>query len=297
MIMDIEKRLNSIEEKIDAILTAAAPAPCRYSLHAWLDEWLRIYKAPHVKPPTLYTLDVAVRIHIKPNLPDVPLNVLPGLEIQKFLMSISSRSRKTVFDVLNGAFRTAVSLKLISDNPMAGVKIPAHIRVRGSALDPDELRVLFEKISDHWLENYYKFLLYTGCRRAEALALRPSDIDFKNKRLHVPGTKTELSDRIIPLFDNAAGLLVKIEPQNGLYFPFRGDSVSRVFHRLCPDHKLHDLRHTFATTCLKAKIPLKVVQVWLGHSDITTTADIYTHVTREIDIEEAARLNEFLNQI
>lgn len=108
-------------------------------------------------------------------------------------------------------------------------------------------------------------------------------------------TATYLSDRTIPLFEKVAGLLVTVRPDaNGMYFPFRGDSVTRAFKRLCPAHKLHDLRHTFATRCLEAEIPLKVVQTWLGHSEIDTTADIYAHVTEKLNDTEAKRLNDFL---
>jgi integrase len=46
--------------------------------------------------------------------------------------------------------------------------------------------------------------------------------------------------------------------------------------------------------CLKAKIPLKVVQKWLGHSKLDTTADTYSHVTDEINKEEAETLNRYL---
>jgi integrase len=125
--------------------------------------------------------------------------------------------------------------------------------------------------------------------------LRLSDVDFKSKLLHVPGTKTETTERTIPLFENVAALLAQIKPQKpaDFYFPFRPDYPTHAFKKLCPAHKLHDLRHTFATRCLAAKIPLKIVQIWLGHSEIDTTADIYTHVTNEINTAESEALNAY----
>lgn len=298
MAITIDELNNTINTLLSALeANGILSAPCKYKLFDWLEEWKTAYKQPNVKPITLYAIDVAIRVHIKQGLPNLPLNMIDGLTIQKFLMTIThSRTRKTVFDVLNGSFRTACNLKLIRDNPMIGVTIPAHKRKRGAALSPDELQAFRKALKDHWSEKYFLFLLYTGCRRSEALALRVEDVDYKHKRLHVPGTKTDLSNRTIPLFEKAASLLVTICPDsNGFFFPFRGDSVTRVFKRLCPTHKLHDLRHTFATNCLEAGIPLKVVQIWLGHADIDTTADIYSHVTEKLNYSEAARLNDYLS--
>jgi integrase len=265
-----------------------------YTFFGWLDEWLEIYKKPNVKPNTLYTLEVAVRVHIKPNLPDMALNLVSGLTLQKFLTTISDkpRTRKTVYDVLNGAFRSAVELKLISDNPIQAVKIPVHQRERGKTLTVAERSAFFKAVKGHWLENLFLFLIYTGARRNEALSLNRSDVDFKNNLLHIRGTKTEKSDRTIPLFKRVEKLLLSVKPDKaGYYFPFRPDTATRCFKKLCPIHKLHDLRHTFATICLETGIPLKVVQEWLGHSEISTTADIYSHVTHEQNRLEADKIN------
>lgn len=296
----MEKRFSEMNEKLNTLLAAldSVNAPCKYTLHDWLDEWLETYKKPKVKPLTLYALEVAVRVHIKQGLPNLPLNRIDGLELQKFLLTVSApRTRKTVYDVLNASYRTACNLKIIRDNPMAAVSIPAHRRKVGSALTPEEQSAFIAAAQSHWAGKYFLFLLYTGCRRSEALGLRTCDVDYKNKQLHVPGTKTELSDRTIPLFDKAASLLVNICPDSdGFFFPFRGDSLTRAFKRLCPNHKLHDLRHTFATNCLEAQIPLKVVQIWLGHAEIDTTANIYSHVTEKINHNEAQRLNDYLSR-
>lgn len=304
---DIEYKFNELFLKIDRILdilesggiVAPKPEPCPYTLHAWLAEWYDTYKVPSCKPNTLAVYDVAIRIHICPKLPDAPLNFITGLELQKFLMSIpTSRTRKTVHDVLNMAFKDAIDLKLLKDNPIQGVKIPVHHRTQGVALTRKEIEAFTQTLKGRPIETYFLLLLYTGMRRNEALALRRSDIDFQNKLLHVPGTKTKSSERTLPLFENVGGLLVgfKRSPPDKKLFDYNEDYVTHKFKSLCPAHKLHDLRHTFATQCLNAKIPMIVVQKWLGHSDIDTTADIYTHVTEEIHTQEAAQLNAFFSR-
>lgn len=58
-----------------------------------------------------------------------------------------------------------------------------------------------------------------------------------------------------------------------------------------PYKKFHALRHTYATKLFEANVPLKTVQTLLGHSDISITANIYTHVMPKEKIEAAEKLN------
>lgn len=304
-IKDLHNQIQLLDSKIDKLLSLVTfnnvndnweNINSSYYFFDWLDEWYNVYKVPYLKSNSLGTIDVAIRVHIKKYLPNAKLNLITGLDLQKFLINIKqSRTRKNVYDVLNAVFREAYNLKLIKDNPMQGVKIPSHIRVKGQPLDNNELENFMIIIKGHQLEYYFKFLLYSGCRRIEGIYLNKRDIDFQNKIIYVYGTKTESSKRCIPLFDNIAALLVKVKPsKDGFYFPFCPDYPTHVFKKFCPNHKLHDLRHTFATLCLAAKVPLKVVQIWLGHSEIDTTANIYTHVTKEINHVEAKTFDNFL---
>ena len=163
----------------------------------------------------------------------------------------------------------------------------------GSSLSNGELQDFLNKISFSRLQNFYLFCLLSGCRQSEALNLKWSDIDFENKNIHIPGTKTKLSDRILPLFDNLEKLLRKIKITNNNVFHHRTEFVTKKFKDYCPNHKLHDLRHTFATRCLECGINIKVVQKWLGHSRLDTTASIYTHVTEDYSFQESKKFKLF----
>ncbi|MEY8001055.1 tyrosine-type recombinase/integrase [Clostridium sp. Mt-5] len=55
--------------------------------------------------------------------------------------------------------------------------------------------------------------------------------------------------------------------------------------------KFHCLRYTYATKLFEAGAPLKTVQALLGHSNIKTTADIYTHVMPKQKINAVEKLN------
>lgn len=77
-------------------------------------------------------------------------------------------------------------------------------------------------------------------------------------------------------------------------------SISLINHRLknmletsnMPHIRFHDLRHSTASFLLKQGFSLKEVSVWLGHSDIQTTANIYAHIDQEQKENMAKMLNE-----
>ena len=76
-------------------------------------------------------------------------------------------------------------------------------------------------------------------------------------------------------------------------------NVTRDFHRALLDagierHRFHDLRHTFATVLLGKGVDVAVVSKALGHSNVSTTADIYSHWTRPMQERTAAAMESVL---
>ena len=68
---------------------------------------------------------------------------------------------------------------------------------------------------------------------------------------------------------------------------FKQSTFMTKYHRFLKtygvkDIRFHDLRHTFASLLLEAGVSMKVVQELLGHSTITTTMDIYAHISDEM---------------
>lgn len=270
------------------------PALAVETLYTWLDKWVKLYKTDTVKPRTLSAIISCIKTHIRPNFADVPLNRINPLLIEENLKKIaSSRMRKYTYQILNEAYKKALQLKIIKENPFALVDVPRHKSNVGKPLTPDEQEVLIKSLESSEYKGYFLFLLYSGCRRCEGLAAQWEDIDWDKKRLFVRGTKTDLSHGYIPLFAKLSEVLKEIQPKNakGKIFLFSESQVERAFNKLCPNHRIHDLRHTFATNCLEAGVELKAVQAWLRHSKIGTTADIYAHATDKFLMQEAEKIN------
>ena len=173
-------------------------------------------------------------------------------------------------------------------------------------------------------------LAYTGLRRGELLGLEWSDIDFKNKTISVSKTlvtingklstqspKTKRSARTISLDNNTVQILkdwkleqkklffkngvksqnIVITNTKGGYFDFAHfrDELKYFLgkHKL-KQFSVHSLRHTHASLLFEAGIEPKTISDRLGHSNIQTTLDMYTHLNDRQRSDVADRLLKFL---
>lgn len=142
------------------------------------------------------------------------------------------------------------------------------------------------------------------------------DGERKNKLIE-QSPKTESSIRTIPIPNNIFDSLKKYRKEqlktkkkyeefyndNGYIFcdkfgnPLDPKRIPRNFKSVLKkanirDMKFHSLRHTYATRLFEVGVPIKTVQVLMGHSDITTTMNIYTHVMPEQKSKAVNKINE-----
>ena len=268
----------------------------------WLKEWVEVYKKPFIKSYK-NILDV-IRLHIPSDVKSKELKDLTPFILQKVINAVkTSRMRIEVFDVLHGSLSMAFKNGFIERDISNFLIKPKHVRKVGNALTSIELKLFLTAIKGNRYENYFLFLLYTGARRQEALDFCYKDISLKDNTLLLRGSKTEKSFRYVPCFEiiyeilgfeNKQDYLEKIDYiKEKRPFRFSASRISREFKDLCPKHKLHDLRHTFATRCLECGISMKVVQEWMGHSRLDTTAHIYSHVLPEFSSKESQKFKLF----
>lgn len=79
--------------------------------------------------------------------------------------------------------------------------------------------------------------------------------------------------------------------------PIVSNYLSQSFKQFLQDHglreiRLHDLRHTCASLLIQKRTPLIEVQQWLGHSTLSTTADLYAHLEYETKLASAQTLKK-----
>ncbi len=300
-VSDNDELITELLEKVNVIFNSGVfdkllkLKESQYTLFDWLDEWYTVYKVPLLKDSGLLQLRVCINKHIKQNFENKKLHEYTAMEIQTCLNKIDgTRMRKYTYDTLSAAMRKAYNLDLVSDNVMLKVDGIKHKRKTGRALTVDEQARFVHLIRQNKYRDLYLFYLGTGCRKSEALTIKWTDVDYVGKRIHVKGSKTENADRYVPLFPEIETLLAGIKHTDEYIFPITENTIKCNFKRLKRQSgltfRIHDLRHTFATRCLEAGIAINTVQLWLGHSKASTTADIYTHVQSNFEKEEIKKL-------
>lgn len=148
----------------------------------------------------------------------------------------------------------------------------------------------------------WKFLANTGLRRGEAKQLRVDRVDLARKVIQVvssSGARTKSGKwREVPLSDNAIEAVTALIEQHGhtgFVTPrITNESLSRAFlkdvGRLGLGGSLHSLRHTYGAHMVMAGVPLRTLQILMGHANIKTT-ERYAHVGKDHLRDKARRVN------
>lgn len=258
----------------------------KIKLFSWLDQWLEIYKKPNVAKNTYENLQRCIKKQIKGTLPDKALNSYTVQELTQALNSIeSTRMRKYARGTLRDAFACAVNAGYLKENVVDRVAPVKHISKNGKAIPLLDLLDMIESSAPKLrppVLHYFFFCLFAGTRRDEALNLRGRDFDLKNKIIYLHGTKTDGSDRRIPMFPILEKIFNLYNPSSHEKLFKIGkhcaDADFQIFRGSMNDTVLHWLRHTFGTVnvCVLG-INVNTVSLWMGHADPSTTMKIYTH--------------------
>ena len=228
------------------------------------------------------------------------VNYLSELEKQK----ISARSRARLLSSLRRFYAYLLREKRIEIDPVALIDAPKLGRSLPKTLtekDVESLLMAPDTSTSLGLRDrvLFEVLYATGLRVSELVSLQLTQINLQQGVLRVTGKGNK--ERLVPLGEEAVTWLEKYllntrtELLNGqvtdaLFVTKRGAAMTRqAFWYLIKRHALqaeisttispHTLRHAFATHLLNHGADLRVVQMLLGHSDLSTT-QIYTHVAK-----------------
>ncbi len=254
---------------------------------------------------------------------------------QKLAECQSSTSVHHMHSTLHRVLNKALRLGLVHRNVADLAESPPLKRPMYTTFTPDESRRFLDAIEGDRLEALYVLAITTGMRRGELLALRWRDVDFEQGALHINATlayvqgspvftepKTDYSRRQVALTvlaldalqahkarqDEERAACPEWDASFNLIFPNTigkpmnpSNLVNREFSPLLkrvelPHIRFHDLRHTAATLMLKAGVPAKVVSEMLGHSHVSITLGVYSHVTPDMQQDAALAMNRILSK-
>lgn len=173
--------------------------------------------------------------------------------------------------LLHRVFKVAVRIDVIPSNPTDKVEKPKCIPFQAGFYSKEEVAELFDVVKGDAIEIPVLLAAYYGLRRSEVIGIKWSAIDFNEKTISI---RTRLSKSTSYVTDHFGTLL-------------ESNHLRRI--------RFHDLQHTCASLLLSNGISMKQIQIWLGHSTFSTTADIYSHLDFGAQIESAETMeNMFL---
>jgi integrase len=245
----------------------------------------------------------------------------------KLESGLSKRTVEYIHTVLNSALKQAVRWELVPRNVTEAVDPPRPERKDRPTFNLDQARLFLEAARNDGWGALYVLAIQTGMRRGELFGLRWDDVNLSDGWLHVRQAlahdgksfslpKTAKGRRRIRLTPEAIEALKKhkiaqhqgrlkqgsLWRDHGLVFcssvgtPMGPDNfIKRQYKPLLrraelPYIRFHDLRHTFASLMMPNVQNPQIVQEMLGHSRISTTLDIYSHLSQDMQEEAVRRL-------
>lgn len=298
--------------------------------------WFESYQNT-VKPTTAENLKIKLDTMIEDYFKNIKINDITVVFCQDLFLKLSKRyvMYYSYTSIINRVMKYAVMLDIINTNPLDKVIRPKakEIKKKDNCYTKEELNKFLSIAKKNGTQVLYTLthtIAYTGLRIGEALALKWSDINFKDKTISVNHTavvvdgkqvlqspKTKTSKRIISVDQYTLQILKDWQlGQKKEYFklgkPYLHDDnfiftnsagslylateVRQAMKRFIKRNNLkpispHGLRHTHASLLFESGLQPKEISDRLGHNNIKTTLDLYTHIN---DNQRSSAVDKFI---
>lgn len=274
-------------------------------------KWINDYARVNLRERTVNGYLDYINLRLAPYFQNKYIKDIELYDVQKFLNSLtnelSTATIRKYKNCLSCMFKYAVRWNFLKYNPCNGVIVPKGKKsnTQPSFLDKNEAQQLLDCLKEEPLKYQVivRLALQCGLRRSEILALTWKAIDFSNNTISIfQATSTLKGGTVISETKNKSSIrtiyanpdlieLIKTLPNthNLILGYMHNDTVTKWFSKFLKKHNLkhirfHDLRHTHATLLIANNVDMKTVSHRLGHSNISTTMNIYTHPLAENDL-------------
>ena len=287
-----------LQEKINKILN---PVQEVHNLGYYKEKYLEF------KKPTLaYNSYLVYEARIKVVDDNERLENVTKIKYDKILMEmrekLSPNAIKLTCMVLNNFFQFIKKYYVSNFDVVLEFKLSKDEKVKEKQkvkyIENNEIENILKSIKNNTVRNIAILQLNTGLRIGEVLALSPNDVDYKNKTITVNKTKLEngqitppktlSSIRTIEVSDYILKILLDFSSTSKFIFKV---SYRTILNALQPlNINSHVFRHTHVALLIEQNVPIKVISERLGHSEISTTLNIYTHVTENMKVDLRKKL-------
>jgi len=291
-------------------------------------EWVEVYKQGAVRSVT-YQKYLMTLQRLSELAPTLKVSELDKRNYQGLINDYAkTHERQTTMDFhhhLKGAILDAVDEGLLSSDPTRKVIIKGKSPAKKKAkfLNQFELHALLRALNLTDKPNWDWFILLvakTGLRFSEALALTPSDFNFKSQKISITKTwdykdsngfgetKNSSSKRVLQIDTQLTSQFLELTrglPEDLPIFVERrvfNSTVNNRLKALCekagvPVISLHSLRHTHASLLIFAGVSISSIAKRLGHSSVTTTQETYLHIIQELENQDSEKIVQHLSML
>lgn len=218
--------------------------------------------------------------------------------------------------IIKGILDESVILGDIQQNPCLNLpEVKGKAAQKRTAASEEDVAIIEKTKLESMYSRLSYFMLFTGCRRSEAVGLMQKDIDritktakieravvYRTETPQIKSTKTTAGTRRIVLPDNVLEILpISPDPESYVFFP-KGLPRSRELQRGLKNYQetngiqatAHQLRHSYASMLHSASVDPKDAQGLLGHSSIVVTEDIYTQLEEKHRLKVGKQINNYV---
>lgn len=293
-------------------------------LSEWIETFLSVY--PSRANPIYHAQNIVPYNRLKTALGARLLASIREADLQRFINSLSHYSASTIskqMQVTKAVFAKARKNKLIHDDPAEDLTAPKGTKGEHRALTQTEVKTIVDNFSTVHSGLWIMIMLFAGLRRSEMMALDWSSVDMRERTLTVKQvgvllnnrmivqqrTKTRAGTRIIPISAPLYQALATVPPDRRSGFvclsarsePLSETAIRRgieqAIKKLGVSFRCHDLRHTFCTMLYNGGVDVKTAAYLMGHSDVSVTMKIYTHLSEEKRLSSSAQMLDYFGKI
>ncbi|HEL2334981.1 TPA: site-specific integrase [Streptococcus suis] len=291
------------------------------------DKWLVFYEA-EVAESTYIKTSRNIKHHITPAIGHRRISEITALELQSHTQQWCAQLKygRKILGLVKTIYRYAVRMGFVAISPAESVTAPKLKRTVSTTkdfYDKHELKEFMQRVEadgDIRKIALFRVLAFTGIRKGELRALDWNDHYSKTLRINkavtrghageeIGPTKNKASERLVSLDDKTDQILRKLKqeyPTTTLIFESEtGGILSPTDPRRwlleiikdtsLPAINIHGFRHTHASLIFDAGMTLKQVQHRLGHSDMKTTMNVYTHITQSAVDNIGEKFSQYLD--
>ena len=311
--------------------------PTKATLSEYLDRWDRDWATSNLSGKTVERYREMLALYVKPHIGALRIQKLRPVHLNELYAkllreggkddrALSPRTVGHVHRLLHRALGHAATWGIVNQNVVSVVNPPKVADTELTILTKDQIHATLSHLEGRTLRPIVSFLLGTGCRRGEALALRWKDVDFDNGRVRIersveqtkkgglrfkspktrngrrnisvsPGLLTELREHRTRQQERRLSLGLGRAPADSLVFA-RWDGSTRAPHWLTQkfalamdalsiDCTLHAVRHTHVSQLIAAGMDILTISRRIGHASAAITLKVYGHLFSNTDARAA----------